>query len=115
MIDWLRGNVQRGTLYPSMTTMGLNLSNPKGVAEFGEKIYAERYRSQYEQTHLGWFVVIDVLTGKAYLAENSEQALGTARSEAPRGIFHLIQVGRPGAFRVGYSRHANDDMAWLFR
>ncbi len=94
--------------------MGPNLSHPKGVVELGEKIYAERYKSQYEQTHLGWFVVIDVLTGNAYLAENSERALETARGEAPRGIFHLVQVGRPGAFRVGYTRHANDDMAWVF-
>jgi len=98
-----------------MVTMGINLSNPKAVADLGEKIYAERYKTEYEQAHSGWFVAIDVLTGKAYLSENSEGALEMARQGAPRGIFHLVQVGRPGAFRVGRTRQSNADLAWLFR
>ena len=85
-------------------------SNPKELAEVGEKIYNEKYRAQYEAEHLGKFVAINIKTGHANLGETPEQALEEARAADPSGLFHLIKVGSPGAFRVSYT-HGNND--WL--
>ncbi len=85
-----------------------SLSEPGEVAQKGDQIYNEKYRGQFEKEHLGKFVVIDVLTGKAYIADYPEQAIEQARGDAPDGVFHLIRVGSPGAFKVSYtSSHAS--------
>jgi hypothetical protein len=88
-------------------------SNPKAMAERGEKIYDEKYRSEYEQLYRGKFVAIDITTANAFLADTAEGAFAKARAESPKGVFHLIKVGQPGAFRVSYTSHAALD--WLFR
>ena len=75
------------------------LTNPKQIAEAGERIYREKYQADFERDHIGKFAAIDVRTGKAYLGEGAVEALQTARSEAPNGAFHLIKVGAPGAFK----------------
>ena len=89
------------------------LSNPKAIAELGEKIYREQYKEQYEREHQGKFVAIDVTTQKAYVEDTPEGVLETASSDSPVGIFHLIRVGFAVAFRVSYSNHA--DLDWFFR
>ncbi len=88
-------------------------SNPQAIAEAGEAIYKERYRTQYEAEHPGKFVAIDVKTGHATLGDTPEQALAEARKNHASGVFHLIKVGSAGAFRVSYSLHAAND--WLDR
>ncbi|MGA3162359.1 MAG: hypothetical protein ABSC77_14220 [Terracidiphilus sp.] len=87
------------------------IMNPNDAAERGEKIYQNRYKKQYEREHPGEFVAIDVLTEKAYISETPEGALDTAHADAPDGIFHLIQVGYTGAFRVTYAHEAKLD--WI--
>ncbi len=91
-----------------------SLSNPKSVAEAGEKIYKDKYKQEYERDHLGEFVAIDVRSQRATLGDSAESALERARQNDPNGIFHLIRVGFTGAFQVSYSyaRHADND--WLF-
>ena len=95
-----------------MASMSLSLSNPKAVAEAGERIYNDTYREQYERDHFGKFVAIEVTSKKAFIGDSAEKALEEARTESPNGIFHLILVGSPGAFRVGYSNASAD---WLFQ
>jgi hypothetical protein len=89
------------------------ISNPKVAAELGEKIYRERYQEVYEQEHSGKFVAINVLNGDTYLSDTPEGALDAAYAAAPSGVFHLIQVGHAGAFRVSYTQ--SPTMDWLFR
>lgn len=89
-----------------------SLSNPKAVAEAGERIYREKFQERFEAECLGKFVAIDVKTEEAYIGDSPEEALNEARQKAPTGIFHLIKVGSPGAFRVGHSNAAPD---WLFQ
>jgi hypothetical protein len=95
-----------------MGTMSFSLSNPKAVAEAGERIYGEMYRQAFEKEHLGKFVAIDVTTNNAFIGDTAEKALEVAREKAPHGTFHLILVGSAGAFRVGFSNASAD---WLFQ
>ncbi len=84
----------------------LSFSNPEQIAELGEKIFRERYKERYERDHPEMFVAIDVETESAYLGVTPEDALGKAMAAAPKGVFHLVQVGFSGAFRVAYTSHA---------
>ena len=87
-------------------------TNPKIIAERGEKIYNEKFREKYEKKHLGRFVAIDVASETAYLGDSPEAVLEEARRDAPKGTFHLIKVGSPGTYRVTYSSSAELD--WIF-
>jgi len=89
------------------------ISNPKAAAELGEKIYRERYKDAFEQEHAGKFVAINVLNEDTYISDTPEAALDTAYAANPAGVFHLIQVGHAGAFRVSYTQSSSVD--WLFR
>jgi len=88
-------------------------SNPKTIAETGERIYNEKYRAQFELEHVGKFVAINVRTEHATLSETPEGALEEAKKIDPSGVFHLIKVGSAGAFRVSYAIHDNND--WLYQ
>jgi hypothetical protein len=83
------------------------LDSPEKIAEAGELIYSERYQAQLEPDRRGHFIAVDVTSGEGYVADYPEQALQKARAAAPNGIFHLIRIGAPGAFRVsfGLTRH----------
>ena len=78
------------------------LDSPDKIAEAGERYYNERHRTILEKSSLGQFVAVDVLTGEAYVGQFPEIALDTARKAAANGIFHLIRIGSPGAFRVSF-------------
>ena len=93
--------------------MDPKFTNPKAVAEAGEKLYADKYRAEFEEKYRGQFVAIDVSTGLAYRGALPEDALRAARQDSPTGIFHLIKIGELGAYRVSYSADAKLD--WLFR
>ncbi|MGA2017219.1 MAG: hypothetical protein ABSH26_09690 [Opitutaceae bacterium] len=92
--------------------MAVTYSNPKAVAEAGEKIYSEKFKAEYEKSHLGEFVVINVLTGTASLGKTAEEAIGAASALDPAGIFHMMRVGFPSAFQVSYLT-ANAGPDWL--
>ena len=83
-------------------------SSPAAVAERGEVIYKEKYQAEFEKSYPGWFVLIDVTTGNAYYGPSITIALEQAQEKAPRGMFHVIRVGEPGAFRVSYRRSASE-------
>ncbi len=93
----------------------MNLTDPGKIADAAEKIYEERYRKEFEETHSGQFVVIDVKSGEAYQGEFAEDALKVARERSPHGVFHLIRVGSPGAFRVSYVGQRTASWNWTLR
>ena len=72
------------------------------IARQALEIYEEKFREKYEASHNGKFVAIDIRKGEAYLGDFAEEALQAARRESPYGIFHLIRVGSPGAFKVSH-------------
>ena len=86
---------------------------PEKIAQAGEQIYDERYRKDYEARYPGQFVAIDTTTGAAYPAQFPELALESAKKASPHGVFHLIKVGSPGAYKVSYNYDGDRD--GLFR
>ncbi len=83
--------------------MNYSLSDPEAMAKRGEELYREKYKEKYELEHADEFVAIDVTTGEAYLGQEPAEAFEKAREESPNGLFHLIQIGHAGAFRVSYT------------
>ena len=81
-----------------------SLNTPDKIAEAAGCIY-NQLKDDLEKELLGHFVVIDVVTEESYVAEFPENALEKARNAAPHGVFHLIRIGSPGAFKVGYASH----------
>jgi len=80
--------------------------NPQEAANKGMAIYREKYQQAYEREHPGKFVAIDITTGEAWVADTPEAALEMAQRANANGFFHLIRVGSPGVFRVGYTQHS---------
>lgn len=88
---------------PTTTDNPLRLLNtPDKIAEAGERFYAEKHKARLERERPGHFVAIDVATGDAYVGDHAELALEEARAKVPHGVFHLIRIGSPGAFKVSY-------------
>jgi hypothetical protein len=94
--------------------MAFNPTHIHEVAKVAERIYNDKYRTEYEISYPGKFVVIDVKSERAFVGDYSEDALQKALRECPGGIFHLFRIGADGAFRVGYSRNYGT-LDWLSR
>ena len=84
--------------------MGLQteLVSTSEIVEKAEKIYAERHRQACERDHLGAYAVIDLTDGAIYIGEFAEIAFEKAKESSPKGIFHLIRIGAPSAFNLGF-------------
>lgn len=85
-----------------------DLTSPEKIAAAGERIYEQR-RAELEVQAPGQFAVIDVLTGQIYVRQFPEEALATARGQAPTGVFHLVRIGSESAYRVSHLLHGNCD------
>lgn len=85
--------------------MSADHPNPRDITAKGETIYTSKYRSEYELRYLGQFAAIDIGTENAYVGEFPEAALAKARAASRSGIFYLVRIGSPGAFKIsGLSR-----------
>lgn len=87
-----------------------DLNDPKQIAELGATIYNRLYKADYEKNHPGEYVAINISDESATLGASAAEALMSAKAKYPRGFFHLIRVGHPGAFEVGFAyRYVNPD------
>jgi hypothetical protein len=75
--------------------------SPQEITERGEKIYNEQLKVRLEQESLGKYVVIDILSGKHFIAETADAAIALGKQDVPNGIFHLIKIGSSSAFSLG--------------
>ena len=101
---------------PWGTTMDTNMgemqmtqhlfAGPQDITDTGKRIYESRYKAKYEQTASGKFVAIDVRSEKAFVADDAIGAIEAGRRAEPHGIFHLIKIGAPAAYRASYSANA---------
>lgn len=90
--------------------------NPKQIAESGERIYREKFQEEFERVNAGKFAAIDIDSETAYVGDTATEAIREAQQKVPNGKFHLVRVGSPGAFRIGYSSGPqNGGIDWIFR
>jgi hypothetical protein len=73
---------------------------PNAMAEKGEQIYRDKFKSNLELREKGKFVAIGVNSEEAFVDATPEGAFQKAKSAKPSGAFHLIRIGSPGVFRV---------------
>ncbi len=62
------------------------------IAKEGALIYQE-IKAQYEPSHHGEFLAIEIESKKAYLAPTSAEAVVSARKENPEKVFYVVKVG----------------------
>ena len=74
----------------------------QSIADMATKIYAEKYKEEYEEKYLGRLAVIDVNTQSIFVGEFSDDAFTKAKSRAAGGPFHSIRIGHESAFRTGF-------------
>ena len=80
--------------------MSYQAPNPREIAERGSEIYDRKYRDEYERKWRGRFAAIDITNERAFVADFPEGALGEAKKASPRGVFFLVRIGSPAAFRT---------------
>lgn len=90
-----------------MTAGGL-ISDLRQVVTDGERIYAQRYKSKYEQRFPDQFAAIDVQSGRAFVAEFPENAIEQARSTLKNPVLHLVRIGSPSAYQVSFFLASDD-------
>lgn len=76
-----------------------SISTPKEFAAAAEKIYGEKFQQQYEASHLGSFLAVDVTSEQACIGDTAQHALKAAREAAPNGLFYLVRIGVTQPFR----------------
>jgi hypothetical protein len=90
--------------------MATNFNNPRAISEAGKEIYQRLYKAEYEKSLFGKFVAINIVEQSATIGDTSSEALRSARTRHPKGLFHLIRVGHSGAVEVGLAhRHVHAD------
>jgi len=87
--------------------------SPQIIANKGEALYKNKFQSEYEAKYTGKFVAIDVASEEASVADSPEDAIAAAQKKNPDGLFHLVKVGSPGVYRLGYTQGNYRD--WIFR
>jgi hypothetical protein len=91
-------------------TASPNLNDPKEISRIGRKIYEAKYKADYEANYSGQFVAINISDESAALGATPMEALKKAQAQSPKGFFHLIRVGHPGLFEVGFAyRYVSTD------
>ena len=67
-------------------------SSDKIIADRAERVYQDLYQDEFETKFSGQYVVIEVMTKRAYVAESVAGAIIKAKTDDPNGLFHLIQI-----------------------
>jgi hypothetical protein len=84
-------------------------ANPHDIAQRGNAIYREKYRTVFEPKWRGRFAAIDIDSEQAFVADYPEKALSEAKRVAPDGVFYLVKIGSAGAFKTGRRFMPNAD------
>jgi hypothetical protein len=84
---------------------------PNSIAEKGEILYREKFQADYEVRYPGKYLAIDVNSATPYLADTPEQAVENLLKVNPHAYYHLVRIGAPGVYRVGFAHH--DQREWF--
>ena len=88
--------------------MSENLESSKTMAELGPKeitdqgaaIYDRLYRADFESKWVGRYAAVDIRSEQVTVEDYPETALAKARAIFPDGVFYLLRIGSPGAFKL---------------
>ena len=86
--------------------------NSRDIAKAGRRLY-ERHRIDFERSHRGQYLLIDIRTENFFIAESAEGAYRQAASAQLEGPFYLVRVGERAAYRS--RRLPNGDAARIAR
>lgn len=75
--------------------------SPEDIAARAREIYDRDIRARVEPTHLGKYLVVDILTGGYEIDEDELTVMKRAASKFPQGVFHLIRIGHRAVGRIG--------------
>jgi len=91
--------------FPKQKGWGVSTKTPERIAEKGQALYRERFRNEYEEQYPGKYLAIDINTEKAFIGDTPEAAVEALQKANPNGFYHLVRIGSPGVYRVGYTQH----------
>jgi hypothetical protein len=80
-----------------LETMSLS---PDAIAEHGKRLYAEKYRADYERRYFGQYAAIDVESGEAFVADRPETATANAERAGRAGPLYLLRIGHAGVYHL---------------
>jgi len=66
------------------------------IAKEGQKIY-DKVKGEYEPTHNGKFLAIEIESGEVYLGNTSAEAVELAREQHPDKVFYVVKIGYAAA------------------
>ena len=69
------------------------------LGERGERIYRDKYQTDFETRYRGQVVAIDVHSEQAFVAPTMTEAGIRGHAACPRGFFYFVRVGAPAVFR----------------
>jgi hypothetical protein len=82
---------------------------PNSIAEKGEALYRDKFQTEYEIKYPGKFLAIDVNTAIPYVADTPEQAVEALLKANSKAYYHVVRIGAPGVYRVGYAQHSQSE------
>lgn len=94
-----------------MPDIPISLRSPRAIADEAMRIYGN-LDAAIKEPHEGEFMVVDVKSGQYVIDKFSEEAFRLAREKVPHGVFHLIRIGAPTAFKVSQTASRDQDWAW---
>lgn len=80
-------------------------NTPEGIAEKGQALYRDKFQIEYERSHPGEYLAIDIKNEAGYLGKTPDAAVEALLQENPDAYYHVVRIGAPGVYRVGYSQH----------
>jgi len=81
--------------------MGITKASPDEIAQRGDQIYERSVRAEFEKTHSGKIVAIDITSSAYALGETSLEASKTLKKEHPKAIVWLVRIGERALHRIG--------------
>jgi len=67
--------------------------NPEEIVKKGEEIYQRKFKTKYEPSFNGQFLVIEIESEEGFLGNTSVEALEKAREKYPQRLFYIKKIG----------------------
>lgn len=71
------------------------------IAERGQALYDREIRDKLESSARGKLLVLDIETGDYEIDRDEVAAVKRAQEKRPQGVFYILRVGYPTAYRLG--------------